>query len=1473
MRHLRKLRSTAIVVIAAVLVLGVISDRSVTASMKPRPAGTSPTFAPVAAADWISVAGRGVAVPELAAEPSVISLSNGIRFDTRAGGPSLPAALRLEAEAGLPGFYLVQFAGPIEESWKADIEALGGRFHAYIPNYAFVVRLPAEASETVSRLAPVTWIGPYHPAYKLSAAEEMTPGRTNDIYLLQVFEGESNDAASAAIAAAGGTILEASNGRNHFIRFQASSDALAGIASEPTIAWIEPWHQMMFENSSAQWVVQTWVNGSRRIWDMGIHGENQIVSTADSGIRTTHYQYRDAAVPITAFGDYPTHRKITAYVKTVESTSITFGDDAGNQYHGTHTNATVAGDDSPFAADARDGMALKARIYFCDGGGTAAAGVFVPIDLTELFIKPYTGNAAGAARIMSNSWGSPVAGAYDLESMALDQFVWEHKDFLPFFSNGNNSSAGTVGSPATAKDCVSVGGTGNGTSANTLYISTSRGPADDGRYKPTICAPGNNVSSAYGTTDTGYIGYSGTSMASPCAAGATTLMRQYVMDGWYPTGTQIPANGFTPSAALMKAMAVNSADNDVTGQTNIPNNNIGWGRVDADKVLYFSGDARKTALVDFTAGLLTGDYVEYQIQVVDNTIPLKAAVVWSDYPSTPTAAINLVNDLNLLATDPSAVAYKGNVYSTGQSTTGGTADVKNVEECVQRNTPALGTWTFRITAANVPYGPQPFALVVSGGLASGFAVLQMDKVAYGAGETVQIRVTDADAALPLSVTISSTTETTPETVSLSGGSGIFTGSIPLSLDSPVTDGLIQVSDGDVLTVSYVDVSTITAQAMVNISGPTITNVHAGSPAQDGATVTWTTSSPANSRVYYGTTPALGQSSALDPTLVASHSLVLTGLDINQTYFFDVESYDNQGNGVRDDNGGAHYTFTTDPRKDVLVVIGDGTFTKRAYYENALNARGWTYNIWEGLLSEPPLLGDMTNGMRSFKAVVWQTGLEQYPQITDVARDSLAALSAGGARWAIYSHDVAWDFGDATSPDYTAARKAWLESELKAIWQVDPAAITSIIGYAGDPISASYTAGVPYTAFRAGGAGDEINPSSVGGTSVVSWKDNGTPDDVAIRFTSTGALGTPGTAVWGGQVTKISANFYEWSQLNAATTNDATRADILDKTLIWLLGRDHPNATVTYPNGGQVILAAPVSISWTESADAGYNIASRAIYYSDNAGESWTLISSSPGVSPYSWDITGLPNGNRYLVRVAVSDDGSPVLSGRDASDAVFTLNVPGGDVLGPVVVAGSIAATPNPIVSGDPSSLQATLTDQNTGASNVTEAEWSGGSSAAPPGSGTAMTGSFGSVTVNVTAALPAYTFSAGQETLWVRGRDAAGVWGSATRFIVKVNGALVGVEGGLPAVFALAQNAPNPFNPVTMIRFALPAPADVRLDVFDVTGRVVRTLIAGRRAAGVHAATWDGRDDRGSHSASGIYFYRLVTPENTAVRKMAMLK
>jgi len=100
------------------------------------------------------------------------------------------------------------------------------------------------------------------------------------------------------------------------------------------------------------------------------------------------------------------------------------------------------------------------------------------------------------------------------------------------------------------------------------------------------------------------------------------------------------------------------------------------------------------------------------------------------------------------------------------------------------------------------------------------------------------------------------------------------------------------------------------------------------------------------------------------------------------------------------------------------------------------------------------------------------------------------------------------------------------------------------------------------------------------------------------------------------------------------------------------------------------------------------------------------------------------------------------------------------------------------------------------------------------------------------------------------------------------------GIRSGEPAVvFNLGQNRPNPFNPQTTIRFSVPEKEAVSLRVFDVTGRLVRTLVAGNLRAGTYSVAWDGRNERGREVASGVYFYRLEAGARVKAKKMVLLR
>ncbi len=94
-----------------------------------------------------------------------------------------------------------------------------------------------------------------------------------------------------------------------------------------------------------------------------------------------------------------------------------------------------------------------------------------------------------------------------------------------------------------------------------------------------------------------------------------------------------------------------------------------------------------------------------------------------------------------------------------------------------------------------------------------------------------------------------------------------------------------------------------------------------------------------------------------------------------------------------------------------------------------------------------------------------------------------------------------------------------------------------------------------------------------------------------------------------------------------------------------------------------------------------------------------------------------------------------------------------------------------------------------------------------------------------------------------------------------------------LPVKVELAQNYPNPFNPATTIRFGVPQEGKVKLTVYNVLGQKVKELVNDTRAAGYYSVIWNGRTGNGHAAASGVYLYRIETPQGTAVKKMMFVK
>ena len=159
------------------------------------------------------------------------------------------------------------------------------------------------------------------------------------------------------------------------------------------------------------------------------------------------------------------------------------------------------------------------------------------------------------------------------------------------------SREGSVYSPASAKNVLSVGSVYNSPSYNDIRASFScMGPTSDGRIKPDILAPGVNIDSAGSSgeqEETCRLAVkSGTSMSTPIVAATASLFSQYLQEGFYPTGEAVPENGFIPTAATLKAMVIHSGQS-IRGEGNplfpktistpLPDNHQGFGRMDVKR--------------------------------------------------------------------------------------------------------------------------------------------------------------------------------------------------------------------------------------------------------------------------------------------------------------------------------------------------------------------------------------------------------------------------------------------------------------------------------------------------------------------------------------------------------------------------------------------------------------------------------------------------------------------------------------------------------------------------------------------------------------------------------------------------------------------------------------------------------------------------------------------------------------------------
>ena len=653
--------------------------------------------------------------------------------------------------------YLVQFDGPILPEWRAALESAGAEIRDYIPDFAYEVAVTDEDVDTLGALPGVIWIGPFVNAYGVSPSVATVESAATQAARAEL-DAPPDDEFLANLETLG---LELIGVEGTSLAVQGDAAALARLSSRPGVRWIAPLEMPRPANDVARGLIN-----APGAWSAGYAGQGQIIDVADTGVDTgvdeagtadMHVDLNDRGQEIAS---WPISSLWSAYYSNA-------GADDGaadlNTGHGTHVTGSAVGNGAA-SGGLRSGVAPQAdwtvqaleqwgvaSAYGLERGVTSGYALLgVPADLNDLYQQAYD----WGARVSTNSWVyANSGGAYTESARQIDQFIWEHRDMVVLFCAGNDGTdansdglvdAGSIAPPATAKNIIAVGATetsrpsytppvglrsygqfysdrfaanplrddamGNA-GLNGLTAFSGRGPTQDGRLGPLVVAPGTFVISTrssqtsqagWGAVDANYMYDGGTSMSTPLVAGAAALVRQSYID-----------HDHTPSAALVKATLVQSAT-DITGQYSapyneagsIPNNNEGWGAVNLASAT--AGDRR---YVDETRDLLTGEAATFSFSS-NGSGAARFTLVWSDYPASVAAGVQLVNDLDLEVVTPGGMTYCGNVFSGGYSATGGSADRRNTVECIYLPTSEAGGYTVRVRGYNVPQGPQPFALLV-----------------------------------------------------------------------------------------------------------------------------------------------------------------------------------------------------------------------------------------------------------------------------------------------------------------------------------------------------------------------------------------------------------------------------------------------------------------------------------------------------------------------------------------------------------------------------------------------------------------------------------------------------------------------------------------------------------------------------------------------------------------------------------------
>ena len=808
----------------------------------------------------------------------------------------------------------VQFWEIPDTALRKKLAKEGIELLRYVSGNAYFASIPHGVSFEPETLDAIRWTGPVAADDKLHPrilegrfAPWSSAGGDQRFLVVQFHPNKDAFEASSLVQHFGGEVLSTVETMNAVL-VRLPVEAIGTISQHESVQWIEePLPPMSAVNSEARTAMNV---DPLQEAPYDLDGDGVQVLVYDAGmVEATHEDFGDRVI---------------------------FTDEGSTHYHATHVAGTIAGDGSRSEASGGTpfqwrGMATAAEIVSYEFCCTYGGGGWLYTDPGDIEEKYNEAINVHGADLANNSIGTNTApngydcdweGDYGATAILIDSIVRGSlgTPFRIVWSAGNERGSGRCGTtyhttapPANAKNHICVGAANSTDDSMTDF--SSWGPTDDGRLKPDVSGPGCQEGGDGGTTSTypgnGYSALCGTSMSGPAVAGTVALL---VQDWRTQFETEID-----PLPSTVKALLVHDAEDH--GNTG-PDYQYGYGIVQAKGSI---DRLRSASLVEDEID--QGETNTYYLIVQDGDSSLRASLVWDDVPGTANADPVLVNDLDLVVTDPEGTRHypwtldPANPDNPAVRTA---EDHKNNIEQVYVDAPLEGLWTISVAGTAVPEGPQTHSVVFTPTYTgvSSFGVVSFDAALYACEATVGVLVSDLDLLGMGQVDVSITTSVgDAETLTLFetvADTGIFEATIPLTEGAAFPgDGVLQGADSQTLGVLYIDADdgmggvnvSKTDTATVDCVGPVISAVAAADLTTTNASVTWLTDENADSTVYYGDSipPSL---SAQSPGMMTGHSVGLEDLAEATRYYFSVESTDPAGNTTLDDKGGAYYSFVT-----------------------------------------------------------------------------------------------------------------------------------------------------------------------------------------------------------------------------------------------------------------------------------------------------------------------------------------------------------------------------------------------------------------------------------------------------------------------------------------------------------------------------------------------------------------------------------